>query len=335
VIHKKKYNSPGDATLLSKLTRYESVLVSNYLDLFSFKVIDLLKQYLYHIRPNVIHVFEINPLLIILFKKISEKIGARLVYHMVLALPPYYPVSDLINVKCVDVVIVSSKYSYDKLKSIASQKVYLIPPIIDTTIYRPLEYDKKKYRKYKTFLYIGPLDWKRLPLSFLKELVEKILKKYNIRIKFVIAPRFQDDNKRVRKLKNILMKGVAYHSFSVIYRKLSLEEKVKIYNEATLILFPLSKSCYGIVDPPISLLEAMSCGSVVASTRVLSIPYLLISNYNGIIFRDVNDLEHVLRYIDTQAERIGLNARKTIEYLFTPKVVIPKINLIYKKLMKI
>lgn len=80
---------------------------------------------------------------------------------------------------------------------------------------------------------------------------------------------------------------------------------------------------------PTSLLEAMSCGCAVVSTATCMIPEIITNGQNGFISNDENELR---KYIITLLEnpdlrnKIGNNARKTIENNFSEYTFVEKWN---------
>lgn len=85
---------------------------------------------------------------------------------------------------------------------------------------------------------------------------------------------------------------------------------------------------------PTSLLEAMSCGCAVVSTATCMIPEVIENGVNGFISNDENKLKEYINTLLSDAElrqRIGINARKTIETKFSEQEFINEWNLIFDK----
>lgn len=87
---------------------------------------------------------------------------------------------------------------------------------------------------------------------------------------------------------------------------------------------------------PMSLLEAMSWGKPVISTRVGGIPELIRDNQDGIIV-DAGSVEQIsdslIKLIESEEKRslFGRSARKRIEEGFSDKVVLPQIDALYQR----
>jgi hypothetical protein len=90
----------------------------------------------------------------------------------------------------------------------------------------------------------------------------------------------------------------------------NVQELVEYYNEAQVFINT------SIVSPiPMSLLEAMSCGTACVSTATCAIPDIIEHGYNGYISNNPQELrQYVLNLLDDpeKCRKFGENARKTI-----------------------
>ncbi len=114
----------------------------------------------------------------------------------------------------------------------------------------------------------------------------------------------------------------AFHNKSVILRNgiLNEEQKILLYNAADAFILPFSKKMNSfkhvfIIDPPITMLEAMSCGLPVIAPDVFSIPKIIKTGYNGYVtpLGDFETIDEILRNLSKEEDkRVSTNARKTI-----------------------
>ena len=190
-------------------------------------------------------------------------------------------------------------------------------PPINTNVFKPM--DKLKARSFLNLpedkfivLYMGNLEEVRFSLNFVEQV--KFLRNHN-NLLLILANLIDSD---WLKKSNIL------HKENVILRKeiLSEEQKALIYNAADVFILPFSKKMNSykhvfVIDPPITMLEAMSCGVPVIAPDVFSIPKIIKSGYNGYItslgdFGGVDTILHHLSKEEDKEDGITANTRKTI-----------------------
>ncbi len=107
------------------------------------------------------------------------------------------------------------------------------------------------------------------------------------------------------------------------------DEKTRLMREASFSVVP--SECYE--NCSLSVLEAFSHGKPVVASRIGGIPEQVKHGFNGLLFEpgNVRDLREKIRYLVSHPEevsRMGTNARKTAEKVYSPEVH-------YRNLMKI
>lgn len=113
----------------------------------------------------------------------------------------------------------------------------------------------------------------------------------------------------------------------------STEELVLEYNSCSVYFNSSTLS-----PIPMSLLEAMSCGCAVVSTATCMIPEIIKNGENGFISNNEAELR---KYIDDLLsneqlrQKVGNNARKTIEEKFKESIFVDKWNSIFEKINKV
>lgn len=189
-----------------------------------------------------------------------------------------------------DMVITSSKslahhleknYDTDKLK------IQTMCPPIDTELYKPVDKSRSRRRlglkrAAKLLLYVGNLRKNRFPEDIILRLMKKLVKR-DPKIKLVVfSPKNHENMKRRIE---ILAKASAFNltqNIEVNVRNLSRIEKSMIYSASDIFLFPSLESGEAI-EPPITVLEAMSSGLPVVSNDVTSIHEVVTDEVDGLI----------------------------------------------------
>ncbi len=102
-------------------------------------------------------------------------------------------------------------------------------------------------------------------------------------------------------------------------------EKNMLYDAADAFILPFDTKLKSykhvfVIDPPITMLEAMSCGTPAIAPDVFSIPGIIKDEYDGYViplgdFRKVDDILYNLS--KEKIEELGLNARNKILYEFS------------------
>ena len=189
-----------------------------------------------------------------------------------------------------DLVITSSKSlaSYlEKKYNIGKLKVQIMYPPINTEIYKPIDKGRSRRslglkKSSKILLYLGNLRKHRFPEDIILKLMEQLVKK-DPRIKlYVFSPK---NNENVKRRIKILTKASAFNlrqNVKINVKNLSEVEKSFIYSASDIFLFPPLISGE-TVEPPITVLEAMSCGLPVISSDVQSITEIIKDKVDGLI----------------------------------------------------
>jgi len=227
----------------------------------------------------------------------------------------------------------SSEYLIRRYKVDPSDSI-IVPPGIDTNFFKPVKSKEKNLQNFPTYklLYFGKLSPNRFPYSRILEAIRLVKTKYKIKVLLKIigkdSPIDKIHAKNILQLSNAL--GIS-KEVDVHLHLLDEIEKVKELNEAGIFLFPVEPTNFSnILDPPISVLEAMSCGKVVVCTPVGSLPKIIHDGSNGFILKNLNPLEiaYILSKIlsERELDRIGSQARETIIRNFSLSVLKQKLT---------
>jgi glycosyltransferase involved in cell wall biosynthesis len=208
-----------------------------------------------------------------------------------------------------------------------------VNPPINTDLFKPE--DKSEARKYFKLpadkfilLYMGNLSEVRFSPDFISE--TNFLGNPNNLL--VIAANLIDSYWQNNSL---------LHKENIILRRQILTdmEKAMLYNAADAFILPFDTKLKSyrhvfVIDPPITMLEAMSCGVPVIAPEVFSIPKIIRDGYNGYVtplgdFEGVNMLLHDLSE-EQEVEEAGINARKTILNEFSYEKIAFKMKEVYE-----
>ena len=206
-----------------------------------------------------------------------------------------------------------------------------VNPPINTDLFKLV--DKIKARKYFNLpedkfilLYMGNLSEVRFSPDFISN--NNFLKEQNNLL--VIAANHIDsywrNNDLLHKENIMLMKEIVTEN-----------EKAMLYNAADAFILPFDTKLKSyrhvfVIDPPITMLEAMSCGIPVIVPEVFSIPEIIENRYNGYViplgdFKGINMLLHDL---SEEVEEAGINARNTILNEFSYEKAAIRMEKIYE-----
>lgn len=224
---------------------------------------------------------------------------------------------------------IAESYGYD------NRNYAIIPPAIDTNLYRPLAISEPDGFDYR-ILYIGPLTVDRFPYIILKSIY--FLRGYlggKIKLNIILADWRKLTEKYYREivLRYVDRLGIK-ENVSIIYKTLDEYEKVRTINMHDTVIYILRDVPKTIVpvDPPITPLEAMSCGKPVIVSDVMSLRSIVKHGVNGYIAKASSwkSIAKALYQALTEGKKVGLQARETIVRLFS----IDKITGILEKLYK-
>jgi glycosyltransferase involved in cell wall biosynthesis len=184
-----------------------------------------------------------------------------------------------------DRIIVTSDMLLSRLEPrLGAEKVIKIAPPIDTDIYKPL--CEQVSSNDINILLMGPLIPDRFPAKSVLNALHLISLEYGQVILTLVTKGGFSDVPRLRYIRDIIKKNDLRIEVKHFGHYLSSREKAMIFSNVDAVVFPLGGK--STVDPPLALLEAMSCGAKVISTPVWSIPRIIQHMDNGIIVPDTS-----------------------------------------------
>ena len=304
----------------------------------------MLAKILCTIDVDLVHALNVDALTCTVANIIRRLIlgeNVKIVKHVYL-IPYKYPYTKKVLYKqylnIFNGLIATSKYIYRwlvKNLGLKAYKIHVVPPPINCEIYRPLQHKRSISNKNqeKVILYLGPLYPERFPVNEVLQGL-KIVSNHGYNVKLLIIARGWPCDKLWMKY----IKRMAHQlrlKVEVSARYLDVKERVLLFNKVDAVLYPC-RMPINVVDPPISILEAMSCGNIVVATKVQSIPEIIIDGKNGVLIDSMSpkDIAQAIeKALDTKTqEEIRINARKTIIKRFHRNIVAKMLLRIYKKL---
>jgi glycosyltransferase involved in cell wall biosynthesis len=222
-------------------------------------------------------------------------------------------------------------------------KIRLVYPPIDTNLFKPLgkEYSRNVLRlpqEDKVILYIGNLNDLRFPEKLVLDVLKDLAGKYS-RVVLQIHTSRSSENARnalqiERRAKSL---GLSKH-VKIQTRDLSDLEKSLIYNSADVFFFP-SKASAAFVEPPLSVLEAMSTGTPTVFCNIPSLNELLDGKNKDLFAASKTDVSSYCEKLDQVfsksdiATKCGIELRATIVRNASLDVVGPKLCVVYRSLL--
>lgn len=239
-----------------------------------------------------------------------------------------------ISAKFADLSIATSPLISKRLRVIGFKNVYTVLPPIDAQIFKPLNKDsaRKEFKRIfnadidfdnatLTLLYMGHLTPDRFPYTIILKMLRKLIK-MNIVLNLIIFTPRQEYNinhsRNILKLRNDL--EIKKYVFLQV-RDLSTKEKVIVYNVADIFIYPALKP--SAVDPPLTLLEALSCGTPSLATKIQSVPHIIRDHENGIIMNKLSDFLKFIKLLTRceLLEEMCKNARRVALSRFSISIV--------------
>jgi glycosyltransferase involved in cell wall biosynthesis len=277
---------------------------------------------------EIVHLIDVPICSVPLFYRKTKKHGSRLIYH-VWSLPEmrtklrFYA---SILQRFTDAIVCTSPRILKTLKYyIDDEKLWLIPPPINDETYKPITHAKSSIDE-PLILYIGSLHPARFPVVEVLKAFKKIHEEgLRVTLTVVGAPRYKFDSIVISNLRKLSEEVNLERYLNITLRRISLDEKIRLYNSADVVLFPYKSSVEDVVDPPITLLEAMSCSRIVVSTKVLSIPWIIKDGLNGVLCNGLSYLhihDALMNALSVSDKYIlQRNARKTIVECFSYRAI--------------
>jgi len=215
------------------------------------------------------------------------------------------------------------------------ERVHYAPYPVDINKFKPLE-DKEALReKYALsqdrpiVVYVGSLDPVRGIFDLIKALKYASIQFPNLML-YISHPNREGEGPYKKYLKEIIRNLKLQSNVLLIGPSAHVEE---IFNLADAVVLPFIRPYW--MDPPLVLLEAMSCGAAVVATTVGALSEVIRKHENGILTKPNDPMilaKAIIELINNpeEAYKIGRRARETIVEKYSFKNVVNRILKIYK-----
>lgn len=214
--------------------------------------------------------------------------------------------------KCITTV--SSSVAEELKKYYAIENALVLGNGVNENVFYP-----KKNKEFEPYLlYVGRLDYRK----GIQDLIEASILLKKLQIKLLVAGK--------GPLKKNFEREIAKNTLNVkLLGQVSGKNLIKLYQNAFIFVFP---SHYEGL--PTVVLEAMSCGLPLLLADISAYKDFIINNFNGLYAQKGNpeDFVNKIRILledDDLREKLGENARNTIENNFTWDIVSGKFEKIY------
>jgi glycosyltransferase involved in cell wall biosynthesis len=205
-----------------------------------------------------------------------------------------------------------------RIHNVKRQKIKVIYPPVDTILFAPAEKIIARSlvnlpEKAKVLLYMGNLRNSRFPEDSVLQIVKDIIKETPDTLLLIIASESERNIQRalqiLEKVRNLNLRN----NVRLIIKNLSDSEKSMIYNASDVFLYPSLASSH-VIEPPLTIIEAMSCGLPVISSRVSSVDNIITNRVEGIIAEDISQFSERIPSLLADRElmmRLSSNARRS------------------------
>jgi glycosyltransferase involved in cell wall biosynthesis len=219
------------------------------------------------------------------------------------------------------------------------KRVHYVPCPIDTTLFKPIRNKVSLREKYglpkdkRVIVYVGSLNTARGIIELMKSF-RSVLSQNPETLLYISYPQHNTEATYETEVYSLI-------------RSLGLQRKVvmsgpsqhveEIYNLADVMVLPFNRPYW--VDPPLVLLEAMSCGVPVITSSLGAISEVVREDENAVVVNP-SDQESLAKAIVSlindplEASRVGEKARETIVQTNSYEVVGKKLLKIYSSVIR-
>lgn len=219
---------------------------------------------------------------------------------------------EYLSIKSADVLIATTEELQKKIKYVYQKDSIIIPNLVDTTKFKPLE--KENY-----ILYAGRILWHK-GIDYLLEAFMEVEKQFDIKLKIA---GLGDIDSYKKKAENLKIKNIEFLG------GIDNDDMPKLMGKAKIFVLPTVTR----EGHPKALIEAMACGCACIATDVPGNREVIKNGVNGILIqsKDTNSLKNaILKILNDDEFRTYLsnNAAKTAQKFSLENTLYREIELI-------
>ena len=216
---------------------------------------------------------------------------------------------------------------------INKKKLFQVYPPIDTNFFR-VHTRCQQSKRQNTVLFLGSLEYARFPFDKVLYAIKILHTEYKRNIDLLIIVRNWPSNYLMKKqIESLAQKIGVNKNIRVILLDLNQNQKLAIYSKVSVLLQPFTR--FVAADPPLSMLEAMSCEIPPVTTATQSMPYIIRNEVNGIIIKNLEpkSLAHSIAIAIEKRREFGIEARRTVEKNMSYSIIGNALLAIYEDLI--
>jgi len=141
-------------------------------------------------------------------------------------------------------------------------------------------------------LYLGSATEDRLPF----EVINYILGGISVYKNSKLTLAFPKTLTTIRYVHELLMQQFPKYKLNIVVKNLTLDEIEKLFKEHNIIIFLPKTKKINVVDPPLSIIEAMAYGLIpIINNNSMSLKFIIKNGYNGFIIDSFSDIDALLK----------------------------------------
>ena len=231
----------------------------------------------------------------------------------------------------------------------------ILPPAIDTKKFRKIQisnmdlvqaFFSNTHDKHQTLnfldqsdfriVYFGPLIHERCRYDRILQALDRVKKSGLPKASLIMFGRGFEDAGYLSQISDYASKIGVSNSIVLVAKPLSEADKLLVLNCADVVLqpYPPSPRLMSIVDPPITVLEAMATERKVIVPRLKRLEDFIEDGLNGFFIHDLeaSSLEKAIIEASKTNSSVGINARRTVQDRFSLESVAEELQRIYGQL---
>lgn len=245
----------------------------------------------------------------------------------------------------VNMVVAISESVRRSLRGVVpDNKIRVIPPCIDLTLFRPGADGREVRRNFQlddkpVLLYLGNVSEEKGAEVLVEALAIVTQSVPDVRLLMVLDPSIEMYRPETQRRRLKLSQQIEFHHLgdNVIMQEL-FKDIPQVMAASDIFITPFLKT-KGPADYPLSLLEAMAVGKPVVATKVGGIPELMKDGENGILvdLGDVRSLAEAIVFLlgnKGEGQKMGEKGRRFVEANFSVERVMRMTEEVYAEVIK-